>query len=235
MTLDSSKRAFIRQENMLFLKRLIRNPKALGAVAPSSKGLARMIARHVTIDASTYVVEVGAGTGRFTHFLLEAGVSASNLIVVELDSELCIYLRKNFPGVTIIQGDATKLHTLLPVNIVNNVDTIISGIPLINLNKDEQLNLFQAFKHILSPSGQILQFTYAPISTLPHKKLGLTATRIGHVLRNMPPATVWSYRFSGELSPKKRRHPFSIYLRAAQRKARAKFQEVTRATFLPKS
>lgn len=235
MTLDPGKRALIRHENMLFLKRLLRNPKALGAVAPSSKGLARMIARHVTIDESTYVVEVGAGTGRFTRFLLEAGVCATNLIVIELDSELCFYLKKNFPDLTIIQGDATKLHTLLPANVIKNVDTIISGIPLMNLNKDEQLNLFQAFKHTLSPSGQILQFTYAPISTLSHKKLGLTATRIGHVLRNMPPATVWSYRFCSELAPKKRRHPFSIYLHAAQRKARAKFQEVRRAKFLPKS
>lgn len=235
MTLGPNKRASKRHENMLFFKRLLKNPKALGAIAPSSKGLAKMIARHVIIDETSYVVEVGAGTGRFTRVLLEAGILEKNLIVIELDHELCVYLKKNFPGITIIQGDATKLHTLLADGVVKNVDTIVSGIPLINLSKEEQIDLFKSFQQTLSPEGQVLQFTYAPISPLSHKKLGLTATRLGLVFRNVPPATVWSYKFNIECVVKKRRHPFQVYLRIAQQKARTKIKEVRRATFLQKS
>jgi phosphatidylethanolamine/phosphatidyl-N-methylethanolamine N-methyltransferase len=220
------KRASNHQENMLFLKRLIKNPKALGAVAPSSKALAEMVARHVRVNNETYVVEVGAGTGRFTRGLLNAGLAADRLIVVEIDRELCQYLRNNFPNVMIIQGDATQLDQLLPPEVVCNVETIISGIPLINLNKEEQLDLVTAFQNTLSPTGHIIQFTYGPVSPLSHKKLGLVATRLGHVFRNVPPATVWSYTFHKGLIHKKRRRPILIYFKFAQQKARQTFRKV---------
>ena len=220
------KRASNRQENMLFLRRLIKNPKALGAVAPSSKALAEMVARHVRVDATTYVVEVGAGTGRFTRGLLNAGLAADRLIVIELDRELCNYLRSNFPDVMIIQGDATQLDQLLPIGVALNVETIISGIPLINLNKEEQLDLITAFQNTLSPTGQIIQFTYGPISPLSHKKLGLIATRLGHIFRNVPPATVWSYTFHKGIIPRKRRSPILIYFKFAKQKARQTFRKV---------
>ncbi len=211
---------------MLFLKRLIKNPKALGAVAPSSKALAEMVARHVRVSTETYVVEVGAGTGRFTRGLLDAGLNADRLIVVELDRELCQYLENNFPDITIIQGDATQLDQLLPPEVVCNVETIISGIPLINLNKEEQLDLVTAFQNTLSPTGHIIQFTYGPVSPLSHKKLGLVATRLGHVFRNVPPATVWSYTFYKGIIRQKRRRPMLIYFKFAQQKARQTFRKV---------
>ena len=220
------KRVSNRQENILFLKRLLKNPKALGAVAPSSKALAEMMARHVRVNDTSYVVEVGAGTGRFTRGLLDAGLDASRLIVIELDGELCLYLHNNFPSVMIIQGDALLLDQLLPAGVALNVETIISGIPLINLNKEEQLGLITAFQNTLSPTGHIIQFTYGPVSPLSHKKLGLTATRLGHVFRNVPPATVWSYTFHKGLSPRKRRSPILIYFKFAQQKARQTYRKV---------
>ena len=220
------KRVSNRQENILFLKRLLKNPKALGAVAPSSKALAEMMARHVRVNDTSYVVEVGAGTGRFTRGLLDAGLDASRLIVIELDGELCLYLQNNFPSVMIIQGDALLLDQLLPAGVALNVETIISGIPLINLNKEEQLGLITAFQNTLSPTGHIIQFTYGPVSPLSHKKLGLTATRLGHVFRNVPPATVWSYTFHKGLSPRKRRSPILIYFKFAQQKARQTYRKV---------
>ncbi len=219
------------QENILFLKQLLKNPKALGAIAPSSKALTEMIAHHVKVDDNSYVVEVGAGTGRFTRGLLKAGIDPTRLIVVELDVELCAYLKHHFPEIKIIQGDATLLHNLLPPAVVKNVHTIISGIPLINLNKNEQSALVSAFKNTLSPLGQILQFTYGPISPLSSKKLGLTATRLGHVFFNVPPATVWSYTFHEQAIQKKKRHQFRIYFKVAQEKASNTFRRVKRTTF----
>jgi phosphatidylethanolamine/phosphatidyl-N-methylethanolamine N-methyltransferase len=181
------------QENILFFKRLLKNPKALGAVVPSSVALAQMIAQNVILTEDGYVLEVGAGTGRFTSSLLEAGIPADRLFVIELDRELSHYLTQKFPYVTVINGDASKLDSLLPPHICSKIDTIISGIPLINLNKQEILGLVASFRDVMQPKGHILQFTYGPLSPLPHRKLGLKAKRVGSILMNMPPATVWSY------------------------------------------
>jgi phosphatidylethanolamine/phosphatidyl-N-methylethanolamine N-methyltransferase len=189
-------------ENLLFLKRLLKNPKALGAIAPSSPALANFICRHVDVTNDTYVVEIGAGTGRLTRALLRYGVLPSQLFVVEVDPELCCFLRHHFPQVTVIEGDASRLMELLPPAVIGKVSTVISGIPLVNLSESLQAGIAVACFAVLAEGGQMLQFTYGPISPLSSRKLGLHKTRLGHVLWNLPPAVIWSYKRSDGAAPK---------------------------------
>lgn len=182
-----------RDESLLFLKQLIKNPKSLGAIAPSSPMLANFICGHVPILEDHLVVEIGAGTGRFTQGLLKGGVKPENLAILELDPDMCKFLRKNFPQINVIEGDASQLHTLLPQNWIGKVGTIISGIPMVNLSKEDQSQIVSSCFSVLNEVGRFLQFTYGPISPLPNKKLGLKKKRLGHVLFNFPPATVWCY------------------------------------------
>jgi phosphatidylethanolamine/phosphatidyl-N-methylethanolamine N-methyltransferase len=182
-----------RDESLLFLKQLIKNPKSLGAIAPSSPMLADFICSHVPIQDSHLVVEIGAGTGRFTQALLRAGVKPENLTVLEIDPDMCDFLKLNFPQIKVIQGDAGQLHTLLSDGWVGNVGTIISGIPMVNLSKEDQSQIISSCFNVLNESGNFLQFTYGPVSPLPTKQLGLKKKRLGHVFFNFPPATVWRY------------------------------------------
>jgi len=115
-----------RDENLLFFKRLLKNPRALGAVTPSSLALANFICRHVESTPESYVVEIGAGTGRFTRALLRFGVAPAQLYVVEMDPELCKFLTQHFPQVTVINGDARSLLDILPSHIIGKVSTVIS-------------------------------------------------------------------------------------------------------------
>lgn len=183
-----------RDENLLFLKRLLKNPKALGAITPSSLALSNSICRHVEVTAETYVVEIGAGTGRFTRALLHSGIDPSQLFVVEMDPELCKFLMQHFPQVTIINGDASRLVEILPPHIIGKVSTVISGIPLVNLSASLQGAIAKACFAVLEEGGQMLQFTYGPISPLSSRKLGLHKKRLGHVLWNFPPAVIWAYK-----------------------------------------
>lgn len=180
-------------ENFLFLKRLIRNPRSLGAIMPSSKALARFICRHIEYNEGDFIVEIGAGTGRFTRAILQSGVPESRLIVLELDSELAHYLRGNFPGVHVIEGNAAILETLIPKEVIGNVRTIISGIPMVNLLKKDQKEIMDSCFRILGEGGHVLQFTYGPGSPIPVKSFGLFAAKLGRVFQNIPPATVWCY------------------------------------------
>jgi phosphatidylethanolamine/phosphatidyl-N-methylethanolamine N-methyltransferase len=183
-----------RDENILFFKRLLKNPRALGAIAPSSVALCNFICRHVETTPDTYVVEIGAGTGRFTRTLLHSGIAPERLFVVEMDPELCKFLMLHFPTVTVIEGDAGHLEQILPPHIIGNVSTVISGIPLVNLSEKVQAHIADACFAILAKGGQMLQFTYGPLSPLSSRKLGLHKKRLGHVLWNFPPAVIWAYK-----------------------------------------
>lgn len=191
-----------RDENLLFLKRLLKNPKALGAVTPSSLALSNFICRHVEATPDSYVVEIGAGTGRFTRALLRYGIIPSQLFVVEMDPELCEFLTLHFPQVTVINGDASRLLEILPPHIIGKVSTVISGIPMVNLSASLQAGIAEACFAVLGEGGQMLQFTYGPISPLSSRKLGLHKKRLGHVLWNFPPAVIWAYK-RGSARPEK--------------------------------
>lgn len=191
-----------RDEALLFFKRLLKNPRALGAVAPSSAALSNFICRHVEASADSYVVEIGAGTGRFTRALLHYGVVPSQLFVVEVDAELCKFLTRHFPQVTVINGDASRLVDILPPHVIGNVSTVISGIPLVNLSESVQVGIADACFAVLAEGGQMLQFTYGPVSPLSSRKLGLHKKRLGSVLWNFPPAVIWAYKRGGPPQPK---------------------------------
>jgi len=169
----------------------------LGAVTPSSLALSNFICRHVEATPDSYVVEIGAGTGRFTRALLHYGITPSQLFVVEMDPELCEFLTVHFPQVTVINGDASRLAEILPPHIIGKVSTVISGIPMVNLSASLQASIAQACFAVLGEGGQMLQFTYGPISPLSSRKLGLHKKRLGHVLWNFPPAVIWAYKRGG--------------------------------------
>lgn len=183
----------MRQEKILFIRKLLKNPKSMGAIAPSSKKLAAFMAQCIHPDE--VIVELGAGTGGLTLALLEAGVKPSNLVLCELDHDMCNLLRRKFPSLLVIEGDATHLRQLLADKAphIQDVDAIVSGIPMVNLNFSEQSLIMEVCFQVLCEEGRFLQFTYGPRSPLPSKKLGLHAQRLGHVLQNMPPAVIWQY------------------------------------------
>lgn len=183
----------MKREKILFIRKLFANPKSVGAIFPSSQKLATFMAK--SIKAEDTIVELGAGTGGLTKALLDAGVAPSHLILVEMDHDMCALLRRKFPQLTIIEGDASKLPQLLSRNAphLDKVDAIVSGIPMVNLNFKEQNLIMKACFDVLYDHGRFLQFTYGPLSPLPSKKLGLQAKRLGHVLKNMPPAVIWQY------------------------------------------
>jgi phosphatidylethanolamine/phosphatidyl-N-methylethanolamine N-methyltransferase len=187
----------LNNENVIFFKSLLRAPLKTGAFFPSSKNLASSISSFVNLpESDEYVIELGAGTGRLTSALLERGIPCSQLIILEMQPSLAKFLRKAFPLVTVIEGSATDLLSLLPEKTIGNIKTIVSGIPMVNLRFHEQQQIITAIKNVMKTNGALLQFTYRPGSPLPSNKLALNQRYLGHVLLNMPPAAIWEYKNS---------------------------------------
>lgn len=155
------------------------------------------MAQHVPIQGDSFVVELGAGTGAVTQALLASGVARDRLAIVERDATLVDVLRQRFPGVRIIHGDAMHLRRLLRSHGVAAVSCVVSSLPLLTLPPLTRLAVLRESFKVLADDGVLVQYTYGFLSPLPRKRrqqLGIVGRCVGRVWRNLPPATVWTYR-----------------------------------------
>ncbi len=182
------------KETELFFRQWLRSPKSMGAVIPSSRALARAVTREVAWRPGQVVVELGAGTGAISQGLMDSGLPPEALMMIELDRPLYEYLRERFPAVRVINGDATRLVDILRQQGVEQVGTVISGIPMVTMPLGFQRAIVEQSFAALGPDGCLLQYSYSPVVPIPARKLGVEARLVKVVMRNLPPATVWRFR-----------------------------------------
>jgi len=177
-----------------FLKSWLNNPMKAGAVSPSGKALALMMAEAVDPAVPGSVIELGPGTGPVTEALLDQGIAEERLVLVEYYEEFCTLLRRRFPKATVVQGDAYDLKTTLDGVLTEPAAAIVSSLPLVTKPDPECLKLvFQGFD-LMHPGAPFVQFTYGPVSPVPVKGRGFKASVSKRVWLNLPPARVWTYR-----------------------------------------
>ncbi|GIX30854.1 MAG: methyltransferase [Porticoccaceae bacterium] len=187
------------QEPFLFLRKWLRDPLSIAAVAPSSPALAAAMARAVPPGPGT-VVELGGGTGAITRALLERGEAP---VVVERDADFCALLTRRFPTCRVLKGDALALGALLAgAGVEPPVKAVISGLPLLSMPAAFQLRLLAQAFAVLEPGAPFVQFSYglaSPLKERVRRRLGLEAASIAHIWRNLPPARVWAFRRRDEV------------------------------------
>jgi len=173
-----------------FLRAFLRNPKSIGAIAPSGQVLAGLMARG--LGAGHTVLELGGGTGTLTRGLAQAGVTGHSLNVIEMNPDFIESLRAQFPGARIHDHSAFEIDTL--PDDVTGLDAVISGLPLVNMSVDNHRAIMRGAFARLTPQGYYRQFTYkprCPIGADVLNEFGLKATYEGMALRNIPPAFVY--------------------------------------------
>lgn len=137
------------------------------------------------------VVELGPGTGVVTKAILDAGIAADKVIALEVNSHFADPLRKRFPGITVIEGNATHLSSLLENK---NVSTIISSLPLLSLSPDDREKILAEIQKILSPDGRFIQFTYSRKTKENFYPSAFVLSSSFTVWRNIPPARVMVFQ-----------------------------------------
>ncbi len=178
---------------LVFLKALLKSPLRVGAIAPSGERLALAMARLVPLRSELPVVELGGGTGAITETLLRR-IPAERLIVLERDPDLARHLRRKFPTLTVIQGDARQLRHHLRALGIGRVGAVVSGLPMVAMPKRVQRDVLNAAFSVMGPGAPFIQFTYSLFSPLPRREFGITGRPVARVLQNVPPASVWVYR-----------------------------------------
>jgi phospholipid N-methyltransferase len=172
------------------LRAWLQHPLRTAAIAPSSPTLARLMTRDIT--ASERVVELGPGTGVFTHALLARGVPPSRVTVIEANPEFADLIRTRYRDVHVVCADAATGSWGLTDH--TEIDAVISGLPLLSMSTDAVAGVLTKAMSVFAPQGRFYQFTYGP--TCPVRMnlleaLNLRAKRIGWTARNLPPASVY--------------------------------------------
>lgn len=182
----------------------IKRPLSIGAVAPSSEFLAEAMARDIDFQRPGAIVELGGGTGSITRALVRGARHPSEIVVIEREGSLCARLKRRFPGVRVINGDARDLPRLLRGAGVERVKAVVSGLPLMAFSPRQQYGIVRQAMAVLEPDGVMLQFTYgltSPVRPSTAERIGILGRRSGYVVRNLPPATLWQYRRDAAAMP----------------------------------
>ena len=180
-------------DEVRFLRSWIEKPLRMGAVMPSSKVLARAVARYVDIHSDGPVIELGPGTGAITDALIAHGVAEKRLLLVEFDPGFCALLSERYPQATVIQGDAYNLDQTLS-ELKEPAAAMVSGLPLVTKPMMIRMKLMRDAFLKMEAGAPFIQFTYSVAPPIPKSLPGIQTQASERIWMNLPPARVWVYR-----------------------------------------
>ncbi len=181
-------------EEIRFFKTWVDQPKAMGAVLPTSMATAKRMASLITPESGNPVLELGPGTGGITKAILARGVKPENLYCVEDTASFLPQLKTDFPGVNVLHGDAFALDDSLPDFDGRKLDAVISAIPLLNFPVEMRLELLDDLFERLNPGRPVIQISYGPQSPIPPNWDTYSVEPLDWMVRNFPPARLWVHR-----------------------------------------
>ncbi|MCX6763189.1 MAG: methyltransferase [Candidatus Moranbacteria bacterium] len=178
---------------MNFLSNFIKSAKHTGAVAQSSKFLAREMIKQADLNNIQTIVELGPGMGAITKQIIERMPSGIKLFTCEINGDFVSHLNKKFPEAEHIHSGIDNLSQLLYERGVEKADVLISGIPFTNFKKKEREKMFKSIQEVMHKDSRLVLFTYSPI------RFGsffsaFQKVNISYVPLNIPPAYVVTLR-----------------------------------------
>jgi phospholipid N-methyltransferase len=185
--------------HLVFLGALIRNPRSVGAIVPSSVYLARRMVRDVA--PASRVVELGPGTGVITREIIARKGESGSLLAIDTNRSFVDRLRRSWPGIDCVCASAETLPALAAERGWFEVDHIVSGLPFATLPAVTTRLILDGVRQVLRAGGSFTTFQYVHAFRLPpaaafrrelSERLGCQPT-VQLVVRNVPPALVLTW------------------------------------------
>ena len=176
----------------MFLLEYIKNPRNVGAVAPSSKYLAQEMINNVDFQNSNCIVEYGPGTGVFTEKILARAKESTKIILIELNKEFykeLVTLYGHKENVIILNDSAENINEILKENSIEKVDYVISGLPFASLPEKISDKILWETSKLISSHGQFITFQYTRF-TEKYMRSFWKRVEYKKIIRNFPPAYV---------------------------------------------
>jgi phosphatidylethanolamine/phosphatidyl-N-methylethanolamine N-methyltransferase len=189
-------------ENIEFLQAFLKNPAKVGSIAPSSPELAAKMVDGITPTADDIVLELGVGTGAITKFLRDVVPDDRSYLGIELDGKLIRSLRKNFPDLEMVRGNALEAQAIHRRTGLGNVGFIICCLPFVSLPNEVGDGIMNEIDGFMQQGCTFRTFQYAHGYYFPSaiKLREFMRRRYGKskrsplIVKNVPPAytLTWS-------------------------------------------
>ena len=172
-----------------FLKEALQSPKTIGAIAPSSSRLAKMMAQRAVADRPDVILEVGAGDGAITKALLKARRPETMLLICEQNPvfrDALTDLLKEEPNVELFIGTIQNC----PSDWHGQAGVVVSGLPFASFPLPLRHELLATFQTLLQPGGHFIAFQYTKLHFKTFRRYFFEHS-YSYTLQNMPPAYVF--------------------------------------------
>lgn len=183
------------RDEAVFLREFCRDPMRVGAVAPSGRRLADVVAGAVPAGGS--VIELGPGTGAVTAGIRRRGPRRH--LAVEINPRLAGLVAGRWPDVEVVCADAADLGGL---TVARDADTVVSSLPWAVLPEERQHTTLRVIREVLADDGCFTTYAYVHALWVPaaRRLASLLAGTFADVAvspvvwANLPPAVVYRAR-----------------------------------------
>lgn len=186
-------------DHVAFLGRFLASPRSVGAVAPSSPALVKMMVDWFDWQTHRTIIEYGPGTGVFTEAIQRQRHAESRFFAVELSETLAQRVRLRCPQVDVHQGSVVDIAKICRDRSIDSIDAIVCGLPWAAFPEPLQDDVLDATMPMLPAGAKFATFAYLQGLPLPAgrrfaKKLRARFAKVQTspvVWRNVPPALIY--------------------------------------------
>ena len=153
-------------------------------------------------EPNDVVLELGVGTGAITKFLQEIVPDDSSYLGIELDRDLVRSLKRNYPGLEIVRGNALDAASIHKKSGLGKIGYIICCLPFVSLPNEVGEKILLEIDEFMQKGCTFRTFQYAHGYYFPSaiKLREFMRGRYGKskrsplVVKNVPPAytLTWS-------------------------------------------
>ncbi len=182
-----------------FLKEFFVSERPVGAVAPASAGLRKCVVAMAEVSTAGTIVELGPGSGTFTHDILRSRASGAAYLGVEVNGTLVQTLQHRFPELHFAHSGAEAFDFASYCAEHGPIDAVISGLPWTSFDAELQCSILDNILPHLASGGRFVTYSYFGFHRLAngrsfrealHQRMQIVATS-PVVWANLPPAFVY--------------------------------------------
>ena len=196
----SSTRIYARN-NLTFLKVFLRNPVGIGAMAPSSRALAKEMVRDLKLNSGETILELGPGTGSFTAQINRIIPDPKAYLGIEREPLFIQLLKRRFPDLDFAAAEAENVRKIYEQAGLDPVKVIISSLPFTGVKGTVHDIIIENIDPLMTPGCIFRTFQYMHTYFLPsavrfRRKMRSISSRYSRsrvILLNFPPAYVLTW------------------------------------------